>query len=96
VPKVPLAMRGTPLEKTYRDKMRANREQIVGAGSGFVVDPSGVIVTNNHVVGTASRIVVSLGDGSELPAHLIGADELTDIAVIKVDAGYKLPSVTGR
>ncbi len=94
VPKVPLAMRGTPLEKTYRDKMRANREQIVGAGSGFVVDPSGVIVTNNHVVGTASRIVVSLGDGSELPAHLIGADELTDIAVIKVDAGYKLPSVT--
>jgi serine protease Do len=94
VPKVPPAVRGTPLEKTYRDKLRANREQIVGAGSGFIVDPAGIIVTNNHVVGTASRIVVSLGDGSELNARLIGTDELTDIAVIKVDAGYKLPSVT--
>jgi serine protease Do len=94
VPKLPQAVRGTPLEKTYRDKLRANREQIVGAGSGFIVDPAGIIVTNNHVVGTASRIVVSLGDGSELNARLIGTDELTDIAVIKVDAGYKLPSVT--
>jgi len=94
VPKVPQAVRGTPLEKGYRDKLRANREQIVGAGSGFIVDPAGIIVTNNHVVGTASRIVVSLGDGSELNARLIGTDELTDIAVIKVDAGYKLPSVT--
>jgi serine protease Do len=90
---IPPAVKGTPLEKTYRDKQRANREQIVGAGSGFIVDPSGIIVTNNHVVGTASRIVVSLGDGSELPATLIGTDELTDIAVIRVNAGYKLPSV---
>jgi serine protease Do len=90
---VPPAVRGTPLEKTFRDKQRADPEQVIGAGSGFIVDPSGVIVTNNHVVGTASRIVVSLGDGSELPAHLIGADELTDIAVIRVNAGYKLPAV---
>ncbi len=90
---VPTAVKGTPLEKTYRDRQRARREQIVGAGSGFIVDPSGIIVTNNHVVGTANRIVVSLGDGSELPARLIGTDELTDIAVIKVAADRRLPSV---
>ncbi len=61
------------------------REQVQGAGSGFVIDPSGIIVTNNHVVGHADRIIVSLSDGTELPAKVIGTDELTDIAVIKVD-----------
>jgi serine protease Do len=89
----PPDLRGTPLEKSFRDKLHAHRQQIVGAGSGFIVDPSGIIVTNNHVVGTADKIVVSLVDGTELPARLIGADEATDIAVIKVDAGRKLPSI---
>jgi len=89
----PPDLRGTPLEKSFRDKLHAHRQQIVGAGSGFIVDPSGIIVTNNHVVGTADKIVVSLVDGTELPARLLGADEATDIAVIKVDAGRKLPSI---
>jgi serine protease Do len=75
-----------------RDK-RAKREQIVGAGSGFIIDPGGLIVTNNHVVGDANRIVVSLSDGTELAARLIGVDELTDIAVIKVEAGHALAAV---
>ena len=91
---LPAALRGTPFEKSFRDKLKRHPEQVVGAGSGFIIDPSGIIVTNNHVVGSATRIVVSLGDGTELPARVLGTDDLTDIAVIKVEAGRKLPAVT--
>ena len=93
-PQLPAALRGTPLEKQFRDRLRSRREQVQGAGSGFVIDPSGVIVTNNHVVGHADRIVVSLSNGTELTARVIGTDELTDIAVIKVDGAPALPAVT--
>jgi serine protease Do len=93
VARLPPDLRGTPFEKSFRDKLKSHHEQVVGAGSGFIIDPSGIIVTNNHVVGSATRIVVSLGDGTELPARVLGTDELTDIAVIKVDAGRKLPAV---
>ena len=91
---LPAALRGTPLEKQFRERLRSRREQVQGAGSGFVIDPSGVIVTNNHVVGHADKIVVSLSDGTELPARVIGTDELTDIAVIKVDGAPALEAVT--
>jgi serine protease Do len=88
---VPARLRGTPFEKQYRQKQ--GRAQMEGAGSGFIIDPSGVIVTNDHVVGAATNITVSLADGTELPARLIGADDLTDIAVIKVEATEPLPFV---
>ncbi|WP_254070523.1 S1C family serine protease [Acidisphaera sp. L21] len=91
---LPPALRGTPLEKQFRDRLRTRRDQVQGAGSGFVIDSSGVIVTNNHVVGHADKIIVSLSDGTELPAKVIGTDELTDIAVIKVDGAPSLPAVT--
>ncbi len=91
---VPPELRGTPMERKFRDRMRSHREQVMGAGSGFIIDPSGVIVTNNHVVGHADKIVVSLSDGTELTAHVIGTDDLTDIAVIKVDSTSSLPAVT--
>ena len=91
---VPAELRGTPFEKKFRDRMRDHREQVMGAGSGFVIDPAGYIVTNNHVVGHADKIVVSLSDGTELTAHVIGTDELTDIALIKVENATSLPAVT--
>jgi serine protease Do len=81
---LPPALRGTPFEREFRNRYGKRREQLEGAGSGFIIDASGVIVTNNHVVGHADKIVVSLNDGTELPATVVGTDELTDIAVIKV------------
>ncbi len=90
---MPPEVRGTPFEKTFRDRLKNRREQVMGAGSGFIIDPSGVIVTNNHVVGHADKIVVSLIDGTELPAVVLGTDELTDIAVIKVSSDKPLPFV---
>jgi serine protease Do len=90
---MPPELKGTPFEKTFRDHLKNRPEQMIGAGSGFILDPSGIIVTNNHVVGNADKITVVLTDGSELHAHLLGTDELTDIAVIKVEAGHPLPFV---
>ncbi len=90
---MPPELKGTPFERTFRDRLKGKREQMIGAGSGFVLDPAGIIVTNNHVVGSADKIVVSFTDGSELPAHVIGTDELTDIAVIKVEPAHALAAV---
>ena len=63
-------------------------------GSGFIVDGKGYVVTNNHVIQGASDISVSLNDGRAYKAKLVGTDNKTDLAVLKIDAGRKLPSVT--
>ncbi len=63
-----------------------------GLGSGVIISPNGYIVTNDHVVKDATDIRVTLNDRRILPAKLVGADPLTDLAVLKVD-GSNLPSV---
>lgn len=72
---------------------RRGRRKAQGLGSGFIVDASGVIVTNNHVIDKADRIVVVLSTGKEYEARLVGTDPKTDIAVLRVRAGEDLPTV---
>jgi len=62
-------------------------------GSGFIIDPTGYIVTNNHVVEEGKKISVKLPSGREYEAHLIGADKDTDVALIKVDGVKDMPIV---
>ena len=66
---------------------------VQGYGTGFVLRPDGIIVTNQHVVSNAQRVVVTLTDGSDLPATVLGEDPLTDIAVLRVQRN-NLPTVT--
>ncbi len=63
-------------------------------GSGFVIDPSGVIATNFHVVKDAQDIEVTFYDGTRVPAHVLKATQLIDVALIKVDVDHKLPAVS--
>ncbi len=68
--------------------------QARGIGSGFIVGTSGLIVTNHHVIDSADEISVVLDDGSELPATIVGQDPKTDLAVLQVEAGRDLPTVS--
>ncbi len=67
---------------------------VTGVGSGFVIDPDGYVVTNNHVIANASQITVTLGDGTAYEADLVGRDERTDLALLKVEAEAPLPAVS--
>ncbi len=69
------------------------QQPMQAAGSGFIIDPEGIIVTNNHVVAGGDEIRVIMSDGREFEAELIGRDAATDLAVISIDAGEVLPFV---
>ena len=62
-----------------------------GVGSGFIIDPKGYIVTNNHVIDGATRITIGLLTGERFRGKVIGVDKETDLAVIKIDAPHDLP-----
>ena len=68
-------------------------EAVEARGSGFIINASGTIVTNNHVIKDARSVSVTLDDGTVLPAKIVGHDAGTDLAVLHVDAGHKLPFI---
>ncbi len=65
----------------------------VSLGSGFIIDPAGYIVTNNHVIDGADEISVTLTDNTTLKAKLVGKDERVDLALLKVDTDHPLKAV---
>jgi serine protease Do len=67
---------------------------IKSTGSGFVIDPDGFIVTEDHVVENAEKVTVSLQDGKQRPARIVGRDPKTDLAVLKIDVDHPLPYVS--
>ncbi|HQU91399.1 MAG TPA: trypsin-like peptidase domain-containing protein, partial [Pyrinomonadaceae bacterium] len=72
---------------------RQSRRPVFAVGSGFIVGKAGYILTNAHVVKEAAKITVRLDGGDEFPARVVGMDEETDLAVLKVEAGRDLPTV---
>src|SRR5687767_3594018 len=80
-----------PLLDMFR---RQARRPSRGVGSGFIVSPKGYILTNEHVIEGATRITVGLKSGEKFRGKIVGIDEETDVAVIKIDTTQDLPTVT--
>ncbi|EAU40925.1 putative protease precursor signal peptide protein [Fulvimarina pelagi HTCC2506] len=91
------APEGSPLQDFFDDLLRGDGNpsgrRVQSLGSGFVIDPSGVVITNNHVIQDADEITVNFADGSQLEAELLGRDPKTDLAVLKVQSDEPLVSV---
>jgi serine protease Do len=85
------------LFRDFFDKQNPTRPQgprrSTSLGSGFIIDPTGYIVTNNHVVSDAEEVTVRLYDDTNLKAEIVGRDEKTDLALLKVQAREPLPFV---
>ncbi len=99
MPRVP---EGSPFEEFFRDFFggpdgdngRPESRRGEALGSGFVISGDGYIVTNNHVIEQADEILIEFFEGEELPAEVIGTDDQTDIALLKVEADVELPYVS--
>jgi serine protease Do len=94
VPEVP---EGSPFQEFFEEFFDRNRNgenrrsrRVQSLGSGFVVDASGIIITNNHVIAEADEITAIFADGTKLDAKVIGRDAKTDVAVLKVEADKPL------
>src|ERR1700722_12513517 len=96
---------GSPMEKFFDDFFKHHHGQnnddsdsnephrVNSLGSGFIIDPSGLVVTNNHVIADADEINVILNDGTKLKADLVGKDSKADLAVLRVHTDKPLKAV---
>jgi serine protease Do len=86
---------GSPFEEFFRQfgGPNARPREVMGLGSGFIIDPDGYVVTNNHVIDEAAGIKVTLTDGAQYDAKVVGVDKQTDLALLKIEANRKLPAV---
>ena len=99
---------GSPMEEFFDEFFKKHRGQggdnggddsdkaphrVSSLGSGFIIDPSGLVVTNNHVIADADEINVILNDGTKLPAQLVGKDSKADLALLRVHADHPLKAV---
>jgi serine protease Do len=71
------------------------QEKAIGSGSGVIITSDGYIATNNHVISGAGKVTVMLTDGREFDAEVVGADNITDLAVVKINAAGLTPAVLG-
>ncbi|HET7412323.1 MAG TPA: Do family serine endopeptidase, partial [Pararhizobium sp.] len=92
---------GAPLDDFFRDFFgekgapgNSGSPRAASLGSGFIIDPAGLIVTNNHVIANAEQVTVTFSDDTTLQAQIIGRDAVTDLALLKVNAKGPLPAAT--
>ena len=98
---IPDLPEGSPFRKFFdeflnkqRNGQQSRPRTVSSLGSGFVIDPSGIIVTNNHVIDGADQIEVNFPDGTKMSAKLVGIDKKTDLAVLRVKPDKPLPYVS--
>jgi serine protease Do len=97
----PQSSPGSTLDEVFRDFFGdkgapggPDPRAIASLGSGFIIDPAGLIVTNNHVIANAEQITVTLSDDTALQAQVIGRDSVTDLALLKIDPKTPLPAAS--
>ncbi len=84
---------GSPFEDMFKDFGTPQKRKAYALGSGFIIDSSGIIVTNNHVIKGAEDILVRIEGGQEYEAKVIGADPLSDLAILKIKSNEKFKPV---
>src|SRR5690348_6810378 len=105
-PEMPMFPPGSPFEQFFKDFLNRNRpgqrgdnqptppeRRMQSLGSGFIIDASGLVVTNNHVIDGADEITVTLQDNTALKAKVLGRDETGDIALLQVKPDKPLPAL---
>jgi serine protease Do len=106
---VPSLPPGSPFEEFFDEFFKNRRQgdnnqnpnqnrpstprRVNSLGSGFIIDPSGLVVTNNHVIADADEVTVILNDGTRLKAEILGRDTKVDLALLKVKSDHPLPAV---